>query len=132
LAVFFLITNCVAQTGSLLGHVVDEKGKPVIGAFVKFSHIDSIQVINSEGSFSFDYLPICTDTISVSALAYHPLIRLVEIKPDTITTADFRLIVMKPDYSSAVGVCGTPERCCPPPKKYHKKNVKISYLPKAR
>ena len=121
-----------AQTGMVCGHVIDDKTEEAVwGAVVELSYLQRrTQVLCKEGSFSLDSLSPGSDTLRVKALAYYGFILPILIKPDTVTTVDFKMTIVTGHPDS--GECSTPVHANPPPDHYIETHSTVTYSPMPR
>lgn len=119
-----------AQTGALEVKVMDKEDRTaIIGASVELTERGiGKTVLAEDGTCYFDSLTPGLDSLRILSIGYYKLTRLIEIKADTVTVLDARLILNLLKYSDG-GECGTLTHGDPPPRKYAKKSTKITYIP---
>ncbi len=84
----FLYTLSYGQTGQVKGIVKDQNGKPIEFINVLIKDTSKGVLTDGEGKFSFNKVPVGSQTVQFGSLAYENASRTVQIEPDQLTTLE--------------------------------------------
>jgi TonB-linked SusC/RagA family outer membrane protein len=87
--------TAAAQQGAVAGRVTDQaNGQPVVGARVQVIGTSITGQTNAEGRYRFSSVPTGPQTVRVVALGFGAQNKVVEIRANEVTTADFALAIV--------------------------------------
>lgn len=76
-------------TARLVGHILDDGGRPVNGARVVVREANATVTTDTSGTFRLAGLPLGTHTVEMTALGFAPLRTAVDLRPDADAVALF-------------------------------------------